>query len=163
MQDEEFLEELRRVLDYNPETGEMFWKVARQGTKGIGSPAGYVNKGGLRIRFQSKSYFAHRLAWLITYGKWPEQIIDHVDGNPLNNRIANLRDVSNSVNRQNLRKAMSGKFEPLGVCWDKKSERFRAQIKINSKQKHLGYFLTTEAAYAAYLAAKRELHEGNTL
>lgn len=160
---DEFLEELTRVLDYNPKTGAMTWKIA-VGTVKAGSPAGCVHKDGrLHIGFKRKIYLAHRLAWLLTYGKWPEQMIDHIDGNPLNNRLANLRDVSNAVNSQNQRKAMSGKSEPLGVNWDKLSRKFRAMIQINGKKKHLGYFLTEEAAYAAYLVAKREFHEGNML
>lgn len=160
----EFLKDLRRVLDYNSETGVMTWKVsfANNSVK-AGSLAGCVNKqdGRLYIKFQNKQYLAHRLAWLLTHNKWPEQMIDHIDGNPLNNCLANLRDVSNEINQQNRRKAQSNNQTGLlGVNWHEAAGKFVARIRISGKNKHLGYFLTAEAAHEAYLAVKRKLHEG---
>ncbi|MGL5077741.1 MAG: HNH endonuclease signature motif containing protein [Waterburya sp.] len=162
----EFLEELQRVLDYNPEVGEFRWKVAVANRVKPEDKAGTVRKsdGRLYISFKSKQYLAHRLAWLLTYGKWPEKFIDHIDGNPLNNRINNLRDVSNEDNCQNRRKAqVNNKSEILGAHYDKKSGLFKSSIRSNGKQKHLGYFLTAEEAHTTYIVAKRKLHEGNTL
>lgn len=163
--DNEFLEELRRVLDYNPETGELTWKVTQNWKSKAGSTAGNVNsKGRIQIRFRSRLYYAHRLVWLLTYGKWPEQTVDHLDGDKSNNRIENLRDVSNGVNQQNQRKPRSSsKSGILGVHWHDRDQKFVAKIGINGKNKHLGYFLTAEEAHAAYLAAKRKFHEGCTI
>ena len=161
---DKFLEDLRKSLDYNSETGEFRWKVSA-GRVRAGSPAGTVQPNGrLYIQFQGKLYFAHRLAWLLTYGKWPDEMIDHLDGNPLNNRISNLRDVSRSVNNQNQREAGSDNSTGfLGVSFPKRAGKFRSRIMLNGKLKHLGYFPTAELAHAAYLAAKREIHEGCTI
>lgn len=162
----EFLERLRESLDYNPETGEFHWKVAVARRTRVGSLAGHVNKfsGYLQIRVGYSLYYAHRLAWLLTYGEWPEGVIDHADGNCLNNRVDNLRDVSQMVNTQNHQEANSNnKVGLLGVSFNKASGRFVARIWCDGKNKHLGYFTTPEEAHAAYLVAKRELHEGCTI
>lgn len=165
MIDEKFLEELRKSLGYDSETGEFRWKVGRGNQAKVGSLAGNVRSDGrLCIEFKGKIYYAHRLAWLLTHCKWPEGVIDHMDGNPSNNRIDNLRDVSCSINGQNQRKAQStNNTGYLGVGWHKKAGKFRALIYIGGKNKHIGYFKTPEEAHAAYLTAKRELHEGCTI
>ena len=160
------LKDLKHSLDYNPETGGFCWKVAVGKRVRVGSIAGNIGKsdGRLRIRFQGKNYQAHRLAWLLTHGKWPDGMIDHLDGNPLNNRISNLRDVSSSVNSQNQRKAQANNVTGfLGVYFHKRANKFLAQISLSGKNIYLGLFQTAEEAHAAYLAAKRELHEGCTI
>ena len=165
--DVRFLDNLKQSLEYNPETGKFHWKAVRSRRIKIGDIAGTVDSstGYHRIAFEGKKYKSHRLAWLFTYGKWPEGVIDHVDGNKLNNRIENLRDVDQSVNMQNQRKVqVSNKTScHLGVSFYEARGKFIAQIQLGGKQKHLGYFLTQEEASAAYLAAKRELHEGCTI
>lgn len=162
----ELLADLKSALDYNPETGLFHWRVAVAKNVRAGSIAGSVDKQGgrLYIRFRRKDYLAYRLAWLLTYGNWPEGMIDHVDGNSLNNRIDNLRDVSRTVNGQNQRRAQSSnKTGLLGVSWHKNGCKFVAQIQIDGKKKYLGLFTTAEAAHSSYLAAKRKYHEGCTI
>ena len=164
--DKKFLEDLKQSLDYNPETGEFRWKLSIGGRATAGSPAGnvHIKNKRLQIQFQGKNYYAYRLAWLLTYGMWPVQMIDHIDGNPLNNRINNLRDVSSRVNLQNQRKAKpSNKTAFLGVSFRKDTGKFQARININGKKVCLGCFTTPEEAHAAYLAAKRKSHEGCTI
>ena len=133
----------------------------------VNSLAGTVRKqdgGRLHIAFRGKRYLAHRLAWLFVYGKWPEGVIDHLNGNSLDNRISNLRDVSNTVNSQNQRKSRSDNQAGfLGVSWHSRTRKFLAQIQINGVKTHLGLFTTPEEAHAAYLAAKRKYHEGCTI
>ena len=163
--DNEFLQKLRDALNYNPETGEFTWEISA-GRVRAGSLAGCVDKsrGRLCVNFQGKLYLAHRLAWLLAYGKWPDEMIDHIDGNPLNNRISNLRDVSQSLNQQNQRKASANNSTGfLGVSFHKQTAKFQARIALNGKLKHLGLFPTAELAHAAYLAVKREIHEGCTI
>lgn len=164
--DEEFLNELRKTLDYNPETGEFKWKINASNRIKTGSIAGCKSDQNRRcqIRFKGKKHSAHRLAWLLHYGKWPERVIDHIDGDPFNNAIVNLRDVSGSLNQQNQRRAQFGSQTGLlGVSPHKNSGKFKAQIQVLGKQKYLGLFLTPQEAHEVYLAAKRELHEGCTL
>lgn len=106
---------------------------------------------------------AHRLAWLYVYGEWPNGDIDHIDGDRLNNRIANLRDVSRRVNLENQRRPKAcNKSGFLGVKTFR-DQRFQARIQVRGVQLHLGTFDTPHEAHAAYVAAKRNLHQGCTL
>lgn len=88
--------------------------------------------------------------------------LDHINGNRADNRIANLREVPNAVNCQNKRAPLpKNKTGFLGVTRD--AHGFRAAVMLNRRQHHLGRFDTAEAAHAAYVEAKRRLHEGCTL
>ena len=160
-----FLEEINKFLNYNSETGVITWKVSKSGNKGAGSIAGSVRRGERPyLMLMGKNYASHRIAWLLAYSKWPESVIDHIDGNPLNNRLDNLRDVCNKTNSENQRRPhSSNKSGFLGVVLCKKTGKFIAQIKINGVSKHLGVFLTAEFAHNAYLVAKRQFHAGNRL
>jgi hypothetical protein len=107
-------------------------------------------------------YLEHRVIWLWVTGEWPLHGIDHIDGVKDNNRWANLRDVSPSVNSQNTKRAKAGSSTGLlGVT--RMGSRFQAKIMTRGKMAYLGTFATGQLAHEAYLAAKRELHEGNTL
>lgn len=155
-------ERLREVLNYFPEEGVFVWKVTRSFKAIAGSVAGseYKATGYLRIQIDGTSYLAHRLAWLHEYGEWPALDIDHINGEKADNRIANLREATTSQNGQNQHKAQSGnKSGVLGVYQDKTSCRWRAIIASGGRIYKLGHFDTKDEAHAAYLAAKRELHE----
>lgn len=153
---------LREILDYNPETGVFTWRV-RAGSRMPGTIAGSPDDlGYIKIAIRKKDYRAHRLAWLYVYGEWPADMVDHIDGNPGNNAITNLRDVSTVVNQQNLRKAKStNKSGLIGVS--RKAKCSTARIKVGGKVLFLGCFKTDEEAHAAYLEAKRLLHSGCTI
>lgn len=170
-------ESLARVVDYSPETGLFTWrdrmdddfksKRARSTwqSKYAGRAAGHVGRGGyVSIRIEKKLYRAHRLAWLHVHGKWPDNVIDHINGDPTDNRIANLRDVTQLVNQQNMRKAtVKNKLGILGVNFDPEMRKFVAFIRVDGKSMSLGYFATADAAGLAYLTAKRKYHEGCTI
>ena len=109
-------------------------------------------------------YMLHRLAWLYVAGKWPDGVIDHIDGDKGNNRFANLRDVTVSVNGQNQKRAMPHNgCGFLGVTFAKKVQRYRANINIDGRGRSLGYFDTPEEAHAVYLQEKRRHHAGCTI
>jgi hypothetical protein len=154
------LEEVRALLDYDPETGIFRWRKKPSPRTRAGSVAGCLNSDGYaRISIDDRLYPAHRLAWLLTKGTWPQQQIDHADGQRSNNALANLREVSAGANQQNLakrRRPASSKY--LGVSWNKAAGRWIAQICLNGKQHYLGSFASEQDAYAAYLAAKSQLH-----
>jgi len=148
-------ERLRQLLCYNPGTGEF-----RRGARLAGTTNG---RGYRQIRVGARIYFAHRLAVLFVTGEWPPSVVDHIDGNPLNNRIANLRAVTQAANAQNIKRAhRDNATGRLGV---ERAGRlkYQARITVQGKRVGLGVFKTPEAAHAAYLTAKRALHEGNTL
>jgi hypothetical protein len=150
------------ALEYNAETGKLYWRVSR-GTKKAGSEAGAVDsRGYVCIMLNGKNCKAHRLAWLVYYKVFPEKDIDHINGIKTDNRICNLREVTVRQNQYNQRKPrMDNKSGYLGVSVYK--NRWMASIRINGKTKHLGYFAIPEQASEAYLAAKRKFHETCTI
>lgn len=159
-------EELKRKLSYDPHTGAFTYRVDHPvGRFKAGQPAGGVNnKGYVRLSVNDVSFTGQRLAWLYMTGEWPKGQVDHIDGCRTNNRWSNLRDVSASVNRQNMRVATKrNRSGLLGVSLSTTPGKFNASIYVQKKLKHLGVFDTPEAAHSAYLTAKRELHEGSTL
>lgn len=154
----------KQLLSYNPETGIFTWKVSR-GRRANNSIAGAINgRGYICIKIQSETYQAHRLAWLIVHGVWPNGDIDHINGLKIDNKITNLRDVTRSVNKQNTKKAYAGSSSGLlGVSWFKRTRKWQAQIYVNGGTKSLGLYANKEDAHQAYLLAKRRLHEGATI
>jgi hypothetical protein len=158
-------ERLLEVLDYDPETGVFRWKVSPRGNVCAGDVAGCLGgRGYAAIGVDLALYRAHRLAWFYVTGEWPQGAVDHVNGRRDDNRFSNLRVVSNAINSQNLRRAHSdSRTGLLGVYPHKKSGRFQSRIMVGGARKHLGTFETAQEAHAAYLAAKRQLHPGNTL
>ncbi len=155
---------LRNLLSYDATTGQFTWLVQRSIRVKIGCAAGNLNRGDgyWYIQVDYRSYPAHRLAWLYVHGEWPKEHIDHIDGDRINNRLNNLRDVSRSVNLQNRKRAsVHNKTGYLGVSPFK--TKFMANIRLAGKRTYLGLFATPEIAYAAYLEAKRTIHLGNTL
>ena len=98
------------------------------------------------------------MAFLLQVGRWPEGEIDHIDGNGLNNRWNNLREVTPTENQRNARKRSDNTSGTTGVGWHKQRQKWKAQIRINGTQKHLGYFDSKEEAIWAREAANKE-HE----
>lgn len=161
------VEKLREVLAYDAVTGIFTWRVALARQVKVGYVAGTIQQSGYRyIRVFGRDYRAHRLAWLHSYGEWPKYHIDHIDGNRDNNRLSNIRDVTRSVNQQNLHRARADNKSCglLGVSWNERNKKWVSQITFPiGKSKHLGYFSTPESAHEAYISAKRKLHLGCTL
>jgi len=154
--------EIKRLLEiviFEPTTGLFRWTITRCGVQG-GRIAGSPNKAGyIYLKLDGIRYSAHRVAWFWTTGKWPENQIDHIDGDKANNRIANLRESTVSENAQNQTKAQRRSAAGLlGVAWIKKSRTWCAYIGINGKQYAIGSFDTPEAAHQAYLEEKRKVH-----
>jgi hypothetical protein len=152
-------ERLRELLDYDPETGVFTWKKTNGNRRLAGSVAGgrQDSAGYLRGGIDGRVYFAHRLAWLHFHGEWPKGIIDHINGDRTDNRIANLRDVSQTVNLQNQRKAR-GRSGLMGASWVELRKKWTARIKIDKKVISLGSYQTAEEAHRVYMEAKRRLH-----
>ena len=157
-------ERLREVLHYNPNTGVFTWLLPIGRRVKAGNVAGCANTTRRSIKLDSTRHLAHRLAWLYMTGSFPKQQIDHIDGDPRNNAFPNLRDIPNSINAQNRRKAsVDSKTGLLGVSYSKQKRKWIAQICLNGKNRSLGHYCTPELAYAAYLIAKRIHHEGCTI
>lgn len=86
------------------------------------------------------------------------QVIDHVDGNGLNNTRVNLRIATSSQNNFNAKRPLKNTTGYKGVTRTRNGEKWRARIKANGKEIHIGTFDTPEEAYAAYCEKARELH-----
>lgn len=133
----------------------------------VGEIAGCVrpDNGYITIGIDGRHYFAHRLAWFYEHGRWPEHHIDHINGVKADNRIANLRDVAAGVNLQNRRTPSSANKSSrlLGVSFCRRTGRWRSCIRVDGRQKSLGYFDTEDAAHARYVEVKRQLHPGCTI
>lgn len=161
-------EQARKLLAYDPETGQLTWRVNYGKRRHAGKRAGCVRGDGRHVvRVYDYLYYVHRIIWLLEYGVWPAGHIDHMNGNPMDNRLMNLRDVPRHVNAQNQRKARrTSKTGLLGASpagCPGEIGRYVAFIGWQGGRKNLGYFDTPEEAHAAYVAAKRQLHIGCTI
>jgi len=149
-------ERLRALFYYDPVTGQ-FSRLVTAGGQVPGPVRSKPDKlGYLNIAVDRKIYKAHRLAWLYLFGVWPSRDIDHIDGVPSHNWIANLREATESQNKINekRRKDNTSGFKgakPHGTKW-------QARIKIYGVRKSLGYYDTPEEAHEAYMSAARHYY-----
>ncbi len=148
------IEYIKKYLSYDPLTGSIKWCKTRCGTK-LGSEAGTDHKGYRRIKINGKLLLAHRVAWAIYYGEWPEIEIDHINMDKGDNRIENLRDVSRSQNMTN-RNYPAGISKISGV--NKHKDGWQSVISLNGKRLFLGLFQTIEEAKEARRRAEIEIH-----
>lgn len=153
---------IKTLLDYDADTGVLTWKSGIAGVPS-GARAGHeTRRGYIEVKIFGRRYKAHRLAWLHYFGEQPSSDIDHRNGTKSDNRIANLRLCTDQENSHNQHRPQ-GANPYLGVSLHRPSGLWQAAIKLNRKQRHLGYFKTPEAARDAYVAAKRQLHPTSTL
>lgn len=151
---------LRRYLRYDAQSGLFFWTSKPSRSTKIGSRAGTLDRHGYvlicigRVRF-----LAHRLAWFMERGAWPENDIDHINGVPSDNRLCNLRPATRGENLQNQRRAHShNQSRLMGAFRVGGASTFMARIVVDGKKIRLGNFATAEEAHAAYMTAKARLH-----
>jgi hypothetical protein len=161
----------KRLLDYNPISGELFWKARTPdlfknkrvaeghcewwNSKYSGKIAYSLvdnnkNYKRSRITLLGKTYFSHRVIWLIQTGKWPDNEIDHIDMNSNNNKWNNLREASRSQNAANRKISPINTSGFKGVYLNKSKNYWYAQIRISGKLTHLGIFPSKEEAAKAY-------------
>lgn len=155
------LDFLRQVLDYCPSSGVFHWKKSLSNAAPAGSEAGRSRNsdGYKQVCINKKFYKCHRLAWFFVNGVWPDQI-DHINGDRVDNRIENLRDVSGQTNSENQGFAHSNnKSGYLGVS-SRGNGRYQADIRIEGKKKFIGSFSCPEEAHKAYLKEKIKYHRG---
>lgn len=130
-----------------------------------GKPTGHIRKDGyvmLSVGTSGKGgklYYAHRVAWEMIYGEIPEGLeIDHIDRNPSNNRISNLRLVTSEGNSFNTGGWKNASSTFKGVYWCKEKLKWVAQFNCKDYRKHLGYFDSEDAAHLARLTAEEAYH-----
>jgi hypothetical protein len=146
---------LKELLSYNPETGDFTWLKAITNSIRVGGLAGTCNNLGYwKIKIFGKLYGAHRLAWLYTYGSFPPDQTDHINGRRDDNRIENLRAVTNSENTRNGKRRYTNTSGVTGVRWRKQDQSWQAQISDKGKQLHLGLFKDLFSAVAVRKSAE---------
>lgn len=166
---------LRKLLRYEPETGNLYWKPRTPdmftdsqktaehqcnnwNSRYAGKPAFTADNGhGYPYGTVCKhKLVAHRVIWAIVTGSWPTKQIDHINGDRTDNRFENIRDVSRSENLRNMALPKSNTSGVMGVHWFKNAKRWSANIRVSGKSKHLGYFDTKEEAAKARAIAERK-------
>lgn len=149
---------LQELFQYNPDTGRITHRRDRRKVK-AGTPAdtSYVGAGyssvSVRLNGRCRNVSGHRAAWILHHRKPIPSglVVDHINGDKRDNRICNLRLVTQTENMHNRKPTK-------GYSWKSRDKGFHAQISVNSKVLHLGLHDTELDARAAYLRAKRQFH-----
>lgn len=148
---------LNEALAIDPVAGTCHWREPNKNCHSveIGVAAGSMNgRGRHHISVDGRRYYRSVLVWFFVKKRWPRRMVDHRDGDKLNDIFDNLREATASQNQQNnrRRKGVSG---VKGVS--PKGEKFVARITLNQKTKNLGCFRSKEEAAAAYATAATEM------
>ncbi|EMQ4858705.1 HNH endonuclease [Morganella morganii] len=151
--------EVDKFLSYNPLTGDLRWKIQASSRAKVGDIAGCVRSDGyLQIQLHGKRYKNHHVAWLLSYGRWPEKTIDHVNRNRSDNRISNLRLATVTENNWNQGISARNTSGVKGVHYDHVRRRWVAQIQANGKNRQIGRYIHLHQAEAAIKKARSVIH-----
>lgn len=152
------IELLKSALNFDPQTGIFTWKRQLASNCIIGHEAGYINSCGYRdISLNGVAYKAHRLAWFITYGTWPD-LIDHIDTDKANNAISNLREATTSENSRNQSTNSRNISGSRGVSWHSRTRKWRVKIRREGIEYYGGSYRSLADAEKASERLCRELH-----
>jgi hypothetical protein len=152
------VERLRELFTYNSDTGVLRRRINRGARFKAGEIVGCNVGGYLKVQIQGRKFRLHRVIWALHTGRWPLDVVDHINGDTTDNRICNLRDVPSKTNSRN--RLTAHKQNSLGILGvHVNGSSFCAAICVDGQQIHLGSFKTAEQASAAYRQAKRELHK----
>lgn len=139
---------VRSLLAYMPDTGELVWKKS-------GKIAGGIARDGYRVLgINHRRYLAHRIVWLLVYGEWPDQQVDHINNVRSDNRIANLRLATNQQNQANARLRKDNSSGYRGVSY--RYGRWLALIRVDGVLTTVGRFRSREEAAEAYKKKSEE-------
>lgn len=166
-------DQLRQLLRYEPSTGKLYWRERGPEWFEDGYRPAEGNAANWNSQFAGKEaltashshgyrhgvildtkMYAHRVAWAIYHGRWPEHSLDHVNGDPTDNRIENLRDVPQKLNCRNTSRSRRNTSGVTGVTWHDQRQKWTAQITIDGVTKHLGLFADLSDATKARRAAE---------
>ena len=145
------LERARKYLRFEPIEGKLYWRRSERRARAGREAGGIQQRSTLKYRLvgiDGKAYLTHRLVWFLTFGTWPKEEIDHWNGNGLDNRLSNLREVTHQENHRNKRMLVNNTSGVTGVCWVKSRRKWYAQIMVAGKDINLGYFDNLQDAAA---------------
>tara|TARA_R110000764_G_scaffold10764_10_gene32854 strand:- start:2620 stop:3117 length:498 start_codon:yes stop_codon:yes gene_type:complete len=145
---------LKSLFNYNPITGDLTRKIARSNAVMVGQKVGCKGvRGELLVRIDGKLLLVHRVIWLYIYGSWPKYQVDHINGNPSDNSIRNLRDSTPTENSRNTKIKSNNKSGISGVFWREDRLKYQVRMRLNGKYRSLGTFCSLfEAACARFSA-----------
>jgi hypothetical protein len=153
------LQRVQDLLFYDPSAGKLYWKQSVAKWIAPGDEAGTRVKHAIEVTIDKQTYRAHRIIWLLQTKIDPGYaLIDHIDGNPYNNKFTNLRLATSTQNQCNQRRRSDNTSGLKGVSWDANRKKWQSGIQVHGKRIALGRFNTKEEAYAAYCEAARRLH-----
>ena len=146
---------VKELLNCCKDTGIVTWKkVCTKNKVKVGDEAGsFHNKGYRTIMVDGKHYYTHRILWFYTHGTWPDEL-DHINGNGLDNRLCNLREVTHAQNCQNKKKQVTNSSGITGICWHSRDSVWIARIMVNGKAILLGSFKNKFDAMSARKSAE---------
>ena len=151
--------QIKELLNYDPQTGHLTWKVRTSRRVQVGKIAGCKSSDGrVLVGICGKLYKAHRVAWAIMTGVWPTNQIDHKNQDPSDNRWDNLREATKAQNMRNITHIASNTSGIKGVGWSKASQKWRAYIAVDKTYYHLGVFEDIEDAKRARREAERRFY-----
>ena len=155
-------ERVKELFNYNENTGDLTWKVSLSHRVRVGSLGGYLNSRGYRVvRVEHKNYAYHRFIWLWWHGYMPENLIDHRDKDRSNNKIDNLREVSNSCNLQNTGNPITNTSGVKGVCWVSERSKWFVALQYQGRAIRGGYFKDFKEAVSMRLAIEQCVNWSN--
>ncbi|WP_396190735.1 HNH endonuclease [Flavobacterium sp.] len=150
------IERLNELFEYRD--GNLYRKVTTSSRALAGSVAGCVKpKGYVNVSIDRNTYQLHRLVFLMHHGYLPDEV-DHIDNNPANNRIENLRAATREQNTRNSLIRKDNNSGIKGVGWSKSAKMWRAHIRVNGKMQFLGHFSKLDDAAEAVRVAREKLH-----
>lgn len=163
---------VRQLLRYEPETGKLYWQprtdemfahCKKPSAYAAMWNARYANKEAFTARTSDghrsgiilcRSYLAHRVIWLIVHGEWPKHYIDHINGDPADNRLSNLRDVPHLDNLRNQKRSAANTSGVTGISPEKRTGKWLVQIRAEGRKIRVGAFEHFDDAVAARKAAE---------
>jgi hypothetical protein len=152
----------KALFNYDPETGLLTWKFSSQSIKEGAEVGTYDKTPKSNTRYRKVSVFrenykVHRIIWLMQTGDWPKGDVDHIDGDGLNNKWENLRDITHSQNLMNAAVRSDSTSGYKGVSYDSRRDKWYAYINIDGKRKMLGRHRTMQEAITARRDAEQDL------
>lgn len=155
-------DQVKRLFDYD-DSGNLIWKIRPNSKVSIGDIVGTLNKkiGYLYTRVSGHIIAVHRIIFLWHYGYLPENDIDHIDKNRLNNKIENLREISRVCNSRNCNVSKNNKSGISGVSYNTKRDRYCVSITVNYKQYSIGSITDFDEAVCLRLAIEQCLNWNN--
>ncbi len=150
-------EELREMFHYDRETGVLTWSVSLSNRAPVGTMAGTYSRRYRSVTINRVQYRVHQVIWALETGVWPNQEIDHIDGDRSNNKIGNLRLVTRAENMKNTERSSKNTSGVTGVSWRRDTRKWHAYIKVGGTRTSIGCYNSLEEAAAARKYEERAL------